>query len=83
MGAALVGVIAHWCWDQIIGDLRASTGDAHQSDSSDIRAQRMPTLLKPSPRNLWASLVVREPTPLAGRLSGELDRRAGQRQHGK
>ena len=42
----------------------------------------MPTLFKPSPRNLWASLVVREPTPLAGRLSGELDGRAGQRQHG-
>lgn len=24
----------------------------------------MPTLFKPSPRNLWAVLVVREPTPL-------------------
>ena len=35
-GAALVGVIAHRCWDQIIGDLRASAGDAHQSDSSEI-----------------------------------------------
>ena len=29
----------------------------------------MPTLFKPSPRNLWAALVVREPTPHRARGS--------------
>ena len=37
--AALVGVIAHRCWDQIIGNLRASAGDespAREYPDADI-----------------------------------------------
>ena len=37
--AALVGVIAHRCWDQIIGDLPASAGDespAREYPAADI-----------------------------------------------
>src|SRR4030095_7752802 len=48
--AALVGVIAHRCWDQIIGNLRASAGDespAREYPAADIstRPSRRPGMM--------------------------------------